>query len=142
MTTQTVLIGSLTIPGRPECLSAARKFVAQALGGGDWADTAVLLASELLTNSLQHSASGRPGGLITITLIQIPGGVRAEVADAGSPTVPAVRPALAGPPEPAENGHGLQLVDSISHRWGHTCDHTGATTWFELDETTMNGNQG
>jgi hypothetical protein len=59
-----MLMGSLTIPGRPERLHAARAFVAQAPGGGccPCMEIAVLLTSELVSNSLQYSESRRDVG--------------------------------------------------------------------------------
>jgi len=136
MNTEAALLGSLTVPGRPQHLHAARAFVARTLGDHcSCADTAVLLASELVGNSLQHSDSGRPGGMVTITLIAIPGGIRAEVTDEGGATVPAVRSATVGAPHLAENGRGLQLVDSLAARWSYCRDQAGTVTWFELTES-------
>jgi two-component sensor histidine kinase len=69
MTTGTSVLRRLTVPGRPEQIGAARRFVADALGEcGPRAEVTVLLASELVTNSMQHSASGHSGGMITIAL--------------------------------------------------------------------------
>jgi anti-sigma regulatory factor (Ser/Thr protein kinase) len=132
MRTGTALLGSLTIPGRPEHVAEARAFAARKLGD-DWAcaDTAVLLTCELVTNALQHSDSRRSGGTITVTLIAVPGGIRAEVIDEGSATVPALRP---DSPELAEGGRGLQLVDMLSARWNYCRDEAGTVTWFELTE--------
>jgi anti-sigma regulatory factor (Ser/Thr protein kinase) len=129
------LLGSLSIPGQPEHAAAARAFVARTLGD-DYActDTAVLLTSELVTNSLQHSHS-RDGGTITVTLITIPGGIRTEVIDEGGAGVPALRPGLGKPPELAEGGRGLQLVDMLADRWSYWCDAARTVTWFELTET-------
>jgi anti-sigma regulatory factor (Ser/Thr protein kinase) len=62
----------------------AREFVAARLRDGyACADTAVLLTSELVTNSAVHSDSRRHGGTITVTLIAVPDGIRAEVIDEG-----------------------------------------------------------
>ncbi len=134
MKTGAALLGSLTVPGRPEHVAAARAFTARTLGGDrTCTGTAVLLTSELVTNSLQHSSSVR-GGSITVTLIAIPGGIRAEVIDEGGPTVPALRSGHDGPPDPAEDGRGLQLVEMLSARWGYCRDETGTVTWFELME--------
>ena len=92
MRTQAVLLGSLTIPGQPARLHDAREFIAQTLGPDDARlDTAALLTSELVTNSVTHSESGRPGGTVTITLISVPDGIRVEVIDDGSENEPAVR---------------------------------------------------
>jgi anti-sigma regulatory factor (Ser/Thr protein kinase) len=94
-----------------------------------------LLVSELIGNSLRHSNSRHPGGVITLTLMKVPDGHRAEVTDEGSVTVPALRPAVRNSPDPAESGRGLQLVDMISARWGDRRDQAGTVTWFELTDT-------
>jgi anti-sigma regulatory factor (Ser/Thr protein kinase) len=123
------VIGSTTIPARPEHVSAARSFVAKALGEDDPAtDVAVLLTSETVTNAVLHSNSRRAGGTVTITAIEIDGGVRIEVADEGSelsaPEVKA-RGCVSG-------GHGLFLVQTLATHWGYRRDEVGTTVWFWL----------
>jgi anti-sigma regulatory factor (Ser/Thr protein kinase) len=131
-------MGSLALPGQPEHLRAARAFVAHALSGNCAdTDTMVLLVSELVSNSLQHSDSRHPGGMITITLIATPDGVRAEIADEGGSNVPVLHPALSGRPELAETGRGLQLVDELSARWSYNHDQCGTVTWFELADAAL-----
>jgi anti-sigma regulatory factor (Ser/Thr protein kinase) len=135
MQTQAVLLGSLTIPGQPACLHDAREFIARTLGAGHARlDTAVLLTSELVTNSVLHSESSRPGGTVTITLISVPAGVRVEVIDDGSQNEPAVRPSGLGSLELVESGRGLQLVEFLSASWDYYRDTAGTVTWFELSE--------
>ena len=135
MRTQAVLLGSLTIPGQPACLHAAREFIVRALGPDDARlDTAALLTSELVTNSVTHSESGRPGGTVTITLISVPDGIRVEVIDDGSENEPAVHLSQAESPELIESGRGLQLVEFLSANWGYYHDAAGTVTWFELTE--------
>ena len=85
-----MLLGSLTIPGEPACLHQARDFAARtAVGACADVDSTVLLTSELVTNSMQHSNSRCPGGTVTISVIAVPDGIRIEVIDDGAPTVPA-----------------------------------------------------
>jgi serine/threonine-protein kinase RsbW len=135
MRTQAVLLGSLTIPGQPACLHDAREFIARTLGTDHaCVDTAVLLTSELVTNSVKHSESARPGGTVTITLVSVPAGMRVEVIDDGSQNEPAVRPSGLGSLELVENGRGLQLVEFLSASWGYYRDTAGTVTWFELTE--------
>lgn len=135
MSTGTTLLGRRTIPGRPEYVAEARAFAARTLGDDcACADTAILLICELVTNSLRHSDSRHDGGTITVTLIAIPGGIRAEVTDGGGPTVPAIRPGRPEPMEMAEDGRGLQLVDMLSARWNYCRDTNGTITWFEVTE--------
>ena len=79
------VLGSLTIPGRPEHVREARAFVAKALGElHPSLDNAVLLTSELVTNAVMHSSSRCHGGTVTVLVIESGGGVRIEVADEGS----------------------------------------------------------
>jgi anti-sigma regulatory factor (Ser/Thr protein kinase) len=134
---ETSLLGTLTIPGQPEFARAARRFVARTLSDRySCADIAVLLTSELVGNSLQYSDSRRPGGVITVTLIAVPGRLRTEVADGGGPTVPALcRPDPPGSAQPAEGGRGLQLVDMLAARWSFCRERTRTITWFELLST-------
>ena len=126
------LLARMTIPGQPQHVAAARAFVASTLGDCAHTGTAVLLTSELVTNSLQHSCSRRHGGTITVTLITTPDGIRTEVADEGGATAPALRPSQGGPPELTEDGRGLQLVDMLADRWGCWHEASGTVTWFEL----------
>jgi anti-sigma regulatory factor (Ser/Thr protein kinase) len=131
-----LLLASLTLPGQPAYLRAARELVAGTLGiGCAYSDTAVLLTSELVTNSIQHSSSCRPGGTVTIVMIAIPAGIRVEVIDDGGLTNPTVDLGRSGQPDLAENGHGLRLVEILSARWNHYSDAAGTVTWFELTET-------
>lgn len=125
----TAIRACLTIPGQPGQAHAAREFVETALGADrPFTFAAVLLTSELVTNSMLHSHSRLPGQTITITVTGIPGGVRVEVRDAGGTSVPSphVRDDL------ADHGRGLQLVTDLSARWGHRREHSGSVTWFEV----------
>lgn len=125
----TVVLGSLTIPGRPEQVSRARRFVAALAGPeGPTAETAALLTSELVTNAVLHTSSGREGGTVTVVVIDVPGGLLVEVVDDGS---------LDGGPEVsgdrcAAEGHGLFLVEQLAARWGFLQDAAGTTVWFQL----------
>lgn len=121
---------SLTVPGLPSQAAAARQFVAGALGAGSpHAETAVLLVSELVTNSMVHSASGASGGMITITVASGAGeSVRVEVADDGAGTVPVVTPVR----DEDEHGRGMHLVSALAASWGSHRRGNSLVTWFEL----------
>jgi hypothetical protein len=120
-----------SFPGCPDQVAPARHFVAAALAGCPAAPDAVLLASELATNAVRHSATGR-GGSFTVAISHAPGRVRITVTDDGSDT----RPVLpAGAPGPlACSGRGLLLVDALSGGWGHAAGGPSrrAAVWFEL----------
>ncbi|QXE34913.1 ATP-binding protein [Streptomyces sp. GMY02] len=124
-------------------------------------DVAVLLVSELVTNSLRY-ASGPVGVRLTLRAADPapgsgsgsgpaggPGPGRTGRPDPGDPDSPgtARRPVallaevsdpLPDPPtaRPAgpddEGGRGIQLVARSSQRWGTRHGKTGKTVWFEL----------
>ena len=128
-----MVLGSLTIPGRPEQVGAARAFVARTLstnqvGADD--DAATLLTSEIVTNALQHTKSGVDGGTVTIVVIGISRGVLVEIIDDGSAGTPVVKGDLY-----AAEGHGLFLVDHLASQWGYLRDTASTTVWFHLPAT-------
>ena len=128
-TASATVIGSLTIQARPEMVGAARSFVAKAFGQADPAtDVAVLLSSEIVTNAVLHSNSRRPGGTVTISAVELGGGVRIEVTDEGSErSLPEVKRHGC-----VSGGHGLLLVQTLADRWGYLRDEFGTTVWFWL----------
>lgn len=125
------VLGRLTIPGRPEQVSLARAFVADALrglGGNPPTEVAVLLASETVTNAVLHSNSRLAGGTVTVTVLSTGRDVRVEVADAGSEhSTPVVKShgCEAG-------GHGLFLVQTLASQWGYLREESGTVVWFTL----------
>jgi anti-sigma regulatory factor (Ser/Thr protein kinase) len=130
MTAGTAVQASLTVPGQPDQVHAAREFAGRALGADHpCVPVSALLISELVTNSVLHSDSRLPGNTITITLAGIPGGVRVEVRDAGGATIPLLG---SGGSNLAEHGRGLCLVSELSDRWDYRRDHAGLVTWFEV----------
>jgi len=90
-------------------------------------DAATLLTSELVTNAVLHSDSGKPGGTVTVVVLALPDGVLIEVSDDGSASAPVVKTdALAG------EGQGLYLVQQMASQWGYRRDQAGTTVWFHL----------
>jgi serine/threonine-protein kinase RsbW len=127
------VLGSLTIPGRPEQVSLARAFIARALAtnqvGAD-IDSATLLTSEIVTNAVQHTRSGADGGTVTIVVIGVSAGVLVEIIDDGAAGAPVVKGDLY-----AAEGHGLFLVQNLATEWGYQRDEAGTTVWFHLPAT-------
>jgi anti-sigma regulatory factor (Ser/Thr protein kinase) len=123
------ILGSVTIPGRPEHVSGTRAFIARTVAGvpGVDAEAATLLTSELVTNAIQHTDSGMAGGTVTVVAIGVPGGVLVEVVDDGSGGAPIVKGDLY-----AAEGHGLFLVQQLATQWGYLRDRGGTTVWFHL----------
>lgn len=96
----------------PEAVSRARRTVHDTLAA--WgldilADDMVLVASELVTNALQHAS-----GPIVMVLQQRDETVLVEVADVSS-ALPVPRSESADD----ESGRGLALVEALSDDWGY-----------------------
>ncbi|MFI6641511.1 ATP-binding protein [Streptomyces sp. NPDC050504] len=117
-----------TFPAEPGAVRTARHAVRDALRswGLDAAvgDIAVLLVSELVTNSLRYAS-----GPIGVRLMRgVPGA--ALLVEVSDPLPDPPRERVAGPDD--EGGRGLQMVACSSRRWGTRRGKTGKTVWFEL----------
>ena len=119
---------SMTFAGRADQVREARAFVGCLLGPSHpCRDVAVLLVSEVVTNSLLHGGSAGPGEAVTVTVVVWDAGVRVEVAGCKADGVPVLR----GPDDAAEGSRGLRLVEELAARWGYERGGGQATTWFE-----------
>lgn len=119
--------------------AALRELLAR-WGAPGRAETARLLASELVTNALVHTDGG---AVVTVTLgggdaAEVKGRLRVEVRDfvARHPTLH--RAGLDGDPESviagaATSGRGLLLVHSLADAWGVRAHGVGKSVWFELE---------
>jgi serine/threonine-protein kinase RsbW len=113
-------------PGAPQQASAARRFVASLLDGSPFCDDAVVVVSELFTNALLHTDSGKPGGLVVVQVSRWLHGVRVAVTDQGSGKQPVIGDG--GPcRESAESGHGLYLVAHLTKHLDWHDDPSGRT---------------
>ena len=120
---------SVTVAGRPERVAVARAFAMAVLGRQHPAgETVVLLVSEMVTNSVRHSASGLPGRTVTVTVLSSSEVTRVQVTHMSDTTVLALWPGVSG----MEGGRGLHLVDALAARWGFEQDGDHTATWFEL----------
>jgi anti-sigma regulatory factor (Ser/Thr protein kinase) len=129
--TSAAILGSVTVPGEPQQVSRVRGFITKTLQSAALlsidSDAATLLTSELVTNAILHTNSGRPGGAVTVVVLRLPDGVLIEVVDDGSAGTPVVKgDALAG------EGQGLYLVQQMASQWGYLRDSDGTTVWFHL----------
>jgi serine/threonine-protein kinase RsbW len=100
-------------PGVPWQARAARRFVAQLLDGSPFCDDAVVVVSELFSNALRHTNSGKPGGLVIVQVTRWLLGVRVAVTDQGAAAEPVIRDRGPGC-QPAENGNGLYMVSQLA----------------------------
>ena len=91
----------------------------------DVLETARLLVTELVTNSVRH-AIVLAGSEVRIEIDADYGLLRVEVYDSGRES-PDLRPS-----ERPVGGFGLQLVDQLADRWGSVNSDEGTCVWFEL----------
>ncbi|WP_394813059.1 ATP-binding protein [Streptomyces boetiae] len=95
-------------------------------------DDAVLILSELLSNSCRHARPLEGGQLIRAAWSRDPdGSVTISVTDGGGPT----RPRPSSPSVTARGGRGLTIITSLARAWGvRETDATGAVTvWAVLE---------
>ncbi|MGY5133102.1 ATP-binding protein [Streptomyces nigrescens] len=90
-------------------------------GGGELAEVATLLTSELVTNALVHAGGG------AIVTARVSDRLRVEVRD----FVPG-RPEPRAPTTDGTSGRGLMLVRSLADAWGIRTESLGKSVWFEL----------
>ncbi len=127
----------ITLPPVPESARAAREFTAASLR--TWhldpliAD-AVLIASELVTNAVNHGtrsapgSPGQPGPDVELTWSYQASRLICVVIDQVAEP-PVMAPADAG----AESGHGLQIVAGLAAAWGWTMLGSGEkAVWAAL----------
>jgi anti-sigma regulatory factor (Ser/Thr protein kinase) len=98
----------------------------------DLADVAGLVVSELVTNALRHGVPAGPPvtdeSLVRLRLLAQAPYVMCMVTDPGSGI-----PVLRDPAPTAENGRGLNVVESCCVRWGwHLLDGGGKVVWALL----------
>jgi anti-sigma regulatory factor (Ser/Thr protein kinase) len=119
----------MTFEGRADQVREARALVSRLLGPSHpCRDVAVLLTSEVVTNTLLHGGSTGPGEAVTVTVALSDARVRVEVTGRKADGVPVLR----RPDDEAEGSRGLRLVEDLSDRWGYERGGGQATTWFEL----------
>ncbi|MBG0816080.1 SpoIIE family protein phosphatase [Planomonospora sp. ID82291] len=113
------------LDGHPAAVGAARRFLTATLRSWHCAqltDTACLLASELLTNTVRHTR-----GPATLRLLRTRDGLTVEVTD-HSADLP--RPRRARSTD--EAGRGLAILQALADAWGAHPTATGKTVWFSL----------
>jgi anti-sigma regulatory factor (Ser/Thr protein kinase) len=120
---------STSLPPEPSSARACRRFLTAALaqwGADQFADDAVLLLSELVTNAVLHARTDIE------VIVRLDGNVlRVEVTD-GNPQLPNVRhySVLSG------TGRGLALVAGTARDWAaERLPAGGKKVWFELESS-------
>ncbi|MEU3293077.1 ATP-binding protein [Streptomyces longwoodensis] len=129
--TSTARVWGLSCPGFPEEVSRARRWTRDILRGSPLAEDAELIVSELGTNAILHTASGREPGSFHLAVAVTAQVVAVSVTDdGGTTTAPKVE--HQDQEAEAEHGRGLGMVSAIAHRVVvHDSDH-GHTVTAEL----------
>ncbi len=114
-----------SFPAVKTTVQAARDAVSLVAGDipTDALETALLLTSELVSNSVKHGPP--PPATVGVSIQVLRDRLRVEVSDAaaGIPTL--------SPPGP-DGGYGLTVVDRLATRWDTHREGSGNLTWFEL----------
>ncbi|WP_017594985.1 ATP-binding protein [Nocardiopsis potens] len=128
-------------PGRPGFLPLVRAFLdtCAAEHDRDYRYLFTLLGSELATNAIAHSRSGRPGGSYSLVVRRGIGGLTLTCRDDG--TVPpgvltTARDDAPLRPEPLgiekARGRGLAMVAVLASAWGDNGRASYRHVWFHL----------
>ncbi|MEY2420484.1 MAG: hypothetical protein QOI95_551 [Acidimicrobiaceae bacterium] len=119
----TEIVERLRLSPEPSSAGAARRFVAAALGaGGEVAELAVLLVSELASNAVLHAQTS-----FEVVMQLDEGRVRIEVRDENR-----AMPSLKTYARESLTGRGLHMVAAAADRWGFEALPDGKVVWFEL----------
>jgi serine/threonine-protein kinase RsbW len=113
-------------PGHERELSVLRKWLSSLLPECPERDDALVVANELASNALQHTASGH-GAWFAVEVTSYGSVVKVAVADCGGAAEPHVIEDPGG-----ERGRGLLLVRELSVRTGFVGDRRGRLVWAEV----------
>jgi anti-sigma regulatory factor (Ser/Thr protein kinase) len=116
-------------PTAPACARGHARSVALEWGLADLADTAELLASELVTNALQASRrlAAQEIPVIRLWLACNRTSLVIHVWDASQDL-----PARQQPDPGDESGRGLMIIDTLAARWGSYETQDGKVVWAQL----------
>ena len=113
-------------PGDQPQLAVLRRWLNSLLPDCDARGDVVCVATELGTNAVLHTATGR-GGWFAVEITWYGSVVRVAVADCGGPGEPHVLDYADG-----EHGRGLALVRGLAVRLGFLGDHHGRLAWADI----------
>jgi sigma-B regulation protein RsbU (phosphoserine phosphatase) len=125
------MIGAVTtLPAEGRSPGTARRVVTEALASAGlevMLDDALLLVTELVTNSVVHA-----GTEVELSVEIGAGSARIEVLDRGGGALPVT---TAPPDDTREGGRGIFLLDALAQEWGTRHFPGGKSVWFRLGVT-------
>jgi hypothetical protein len=113
-------------PGEDRQLGVLRRWLESLLPDCPAREDVALVATELCTNAIQHTQSGR-GGWFAVEITWHRSVVRVAVADRGAPAGPRMIDDPAG-----EHGRGLLVVAGLSARTGVCGGPAGRMVWADV----------
>jgi anti-sigma regulatory factor (Ser/Thr protein kinase) len=128
--------------GLPEQVSEARELLAKFLTGtgvpAPAVDNAVLASGELMANAVMYSASGMPGGKVTLHSEVGPAWLKVDVLDQGRIPTGGERSLHQTATRPGEGGLGLFMVAALTTENGtfETADGQHSV-WFRITWTSI-----
>jgi anti-sigma regulatory factor (Ser/Thr protein kinase) len=115
-------------PGDEGQLGSLRAWLTSLLPECAARDDVASVATELSSNAIRHTASGRSGWFaVEVIWLGKPAAVRVAVSDGGAPSEPQV---INDPL--AESGRGLMLVRGLATRTGIAGDERGRVVWADI----------
>jgi serine/threonine-protein kinase RsbW len=114
-----------TFPRHLRAAAPARRFVKDVTSGHPAAWEALLVAGELIANSLVHAPDA---STVTVAVMISGPGIRVDVYDNGTRGFPHLRDD--GPD--AEDGRGFRIINELATRWGFTRDLDRTCCWAEI----------
>ncbi|MER6692941.1 ATP-binding protein [Streptomyces minutiscleroticus] len=127
--TSTARVWGLSCPGSPEEVSRARRWTRDILRDSPFAEDAALIVSELSSNAILHTASGRGHGSFHLALAVSPQVIALSVTDEGGT---GSAPKVEQPDDEAVHGRGLGMVSVLAHRVVVNDSQDGYTVTAEL----------
>jgi anti-sigma regulatory factor (Ser/Thr protein kinase) len=112
--------------GEERQLAILRRWISSLLPACPGRDDVVMVANELASNAIRHTASGRDGWF-AVEMTWYGNLVRVAVADCGGPKEPVVIEDPGG-----ESGRGLFLVQQLSAGMGMSGNHSGRWVWADI----------
>ncbi|MDG4782278.1 ATP-binding protein [Micromonospora sp. WMMD961] len=119
----------LRLPADAQSPAAARRLVARQCHAWGWqavADRAMVIASELVSNAVQHAGTD-----MDITVSGAAGSLRISVRDREGETPDSATPTL--PRQVTEGGRGLPIIAALTTNWGFFPFGDGKTVWAAID---------
>jgi len=114
-------------PGHQQELSGLRRWLSSLLPDCPARDDVLSIVTELASNAIRHTASGRDGGWFAVEVTWHESVVQVAVVDSGGTAEPQVIDDPDG-----ERGRGLLLVHGLSVRTGFTGDQRGRLVWAQI----------